>query len=551
MSTRGTWNQGVIRKNNPFFSPFRVTIETPFYGNNVDAVSTVREAYEMAASSPGTIITSLPVKDPERIGLDCDARVLLFNDGAVYGRCAAARRIFGQPGIEKDEYTTILREAVYKTRFRNLYQAEAVIGLAPDFMVKAHLCVPEDHENILYNWLLNFQPINEKYYQMYQSSHLLENEGDIFVFADPEWSDPRFPLGLSFFDPKANCAAILGMRYFGEYKKGTLTLAWNIANKNGYVSCHGGLKKYDLHEKGAYVIAFFGLSGSGKSTLTHAKHGGKYDISILHDDAFIISKANGSSIALEPTYFDKTADYPSDFPDNAYLLTVQNNGATLNEKGEIVLVPEDMRNGNGRAIKSRYWAPNRVDKMEEPIQTIVWLMQDPTLPPLLKINDPVTASTFGATLATKRTSAERLAEGVDPNALVIEPYANPFRTFPLKEDFVNFKSLFIERGVDCYIFNTGFFGSKKIPKEVTLGLLEGLVEKTLSFKPFGPFSAIEIAEVEGFIPQFDDLNYRNEFRKRLEDRVRFIESKKTVSGGYDALPEEAEEVLKHMIGKLV
>ena len=35
---------------------------------------------------------------------------------------------------------------------------------------------------------------------------------------------------------------------------------------------------------------------------------------------------------------------------------------------------------------------------------------------------------MGATLATKRSSAERLKEGVDPNALVVEPYANPFRT---------------------------------------------------------------------------------------------------------------------------
>lgn len=59
---------------------------------------------------------------------------------------------------------------------------------------------------------------------------------------------------------------------------------------------------------------FFGLSGSGKSTLTHAKHEGKYAVEVLHDDAFIISLENGSSIALEPAYFDKTQDYPSDHP---------------------------------------------------------------------------------------------------------------------------------------------------------------------------------------------------------------------------------------------
>ena len=421
----------------------------------------------------------MKVKDPERIGLVAS---VLVQRRHVLGR--RRRAVSSEPGIEVPEFSTILREAAYGTRYRRLYQAEALIGLDHDFMVRARLCVPERHENILYNWLLNFQPINYEYRQMYAQSRVMEKEGDILVFADPDWSDPRFPLGLSFFDPKANCAAILGMRYFGEYKKGTLTLAWNIANKNGYVSCHGGLKKYALKEKGAFVISFFGLSGSGKSTLTHAKHGGKYDITILHDDAFVISKANVTSIALEPTYFVKTSDYPSDFPDIEFLLTVQNNGATLNEKGEVVLVPEDMRNGNGRAIKSRYWAPNRVDKMNDPIQAVVWLMQDPTIPPLLKINDPVTASTFGATLATKRTSAERLAEGVDPNALVIEPYANPFRTFPLKDDFLNFKSLFADQGVACYVFNTGFFGSKKVPKELTLGLLD-IVEKERPSNPSG------------------------------------------------------------------
>ena len=57
---------------------------------------------------------------------------------------------------------------------------------------------------------------------------------------------------------------------------------------------------------------------------------------------------------------------------------------------------------------------------------------------------------MGATLATKRSSAERLAAGVDPNALVVEPYANPFRVYPLSMDYERFKEL-IADGVDCYI----------------------------------------------------------------------------------------------------
>ena len=40
-------------------------------------------------------------------------------------------------------------------------------------------------------------------------------------------------------------------------------------------------------------------------------HNDKYkEIKVLHDDAFIINTDTCSSIALEPTYFDKTSDYP-------------------------------------------------------------------------------------------------------------------------------------------------------------------------------------------------------------------------------------------------
>jgi phosphoenolpyruvate carboxykinase (ATP) len=81
------------------------------------------------------------------------------------------------------------------------------------------------------------------------------------------------------------------------------------------------------------------------------------------------------------------------------------------------VVSEDIRNGNGRAVKSRFWSPNRIDRIDEPLNAIFWLMKDPTIPPVLKITGHSLASAMGATLATKRTSAERLAPGVDPDAL--------------------------------------------------------------------------------------------------------------------------------------
>lgn len=235
-----------IKISNPIFSQVRTTIETLFYGNNVTRINSLKEAYKLAKNSPGTVITDMPVYNPEEIGLDEDTKILLFNDGAVTGRCAAARRIIGEVDVDTAKYAEIIRDAGYKTRYRKLYHAQAYIGLDRDFMVKAHLLVPEGHENILYNWLLNFQYINEKYINMYKNSTPLENEGDIYIFSDPDWEHKDFPMGLSIFDPEHNCACILGMKYFGEHKKGTLTLAWGIANRNGYASCHGGLKRYNL-----------------------------------------------------------------------------------------------------------------------------------------------------------------------------------------------------------------------------------------------------------------------------------------------------------------
>ncbi|MFA5523125.1 MAG: phosphoenolpyruvate carboxykinase, partial [Tissierellales bacterium] len=100
MSSVTRYNRDKIGKLNPIFSQVRTTIETAFYGNNVSKISSLREAYKLAKNSPGTIVTDMPVYKPEEIGLDEGSNILLFNDGAVTGRCAAARRILGQANID-------------------------------------------------------------------------------------------------------------------------------------------------------------------------------------------------------------------------------------------------------------------------------------------------------------------------------------------------------------------------------------------------------------------------------------------------------------------
>ena len=527
-------------------SAARATITAPFFGNNVEKIENVTEAYELAQESCGTIeLTGMPVYEPEKIGLPAGANQLLFNDGTVVGRCAAARKIVGEPNCDLKVLLPVIREAVYGTRDRLMYNCETVVGLDKDFMIKAHLLIPEGFENIMYSWMLNFQYFNEEYKKMYADSRDIP-EGDIYVFSDPDWSHPDFPYGLTFFDPEHNCAAILGMRYFGEHKKGTLTLAWGSAARNGYASCHGGMKRYNLDGGKSFQVAVFGLSGSGKSTVTHAKHDGKYDITVLHDDAFIINTKDKYTIALEPAYFDKTADYPIGCEDNKFILTQQNAGAIMKEDGLVYSVTEDIRNGNGRAVKSKLWSPNRVDRIDQPINAIFWLMKDPTIPPVVKLSGASLGAAMGATLATKRTSAERLAAGVDPNALVVEPYANPFRVYPLSMDYDRFKHL-IEDGVDCYILNTGEFMGNKVKKEHTLGIIEAIVEGSAKFHKWGNLDDIQIMDIEGFDASFDNKEYAEQFKARMQDRIAFVKSRETEKNGIDKLPADALEALERVV----
>ena len=542
MSTRRVWKQSEI-KTNPLFSKMRSTIETAFYGNNVTPVTSVAQAYQLAAEEPGVIVLDMPVYKPCEQGLPADAKVLVTNDGKTTGRYAKARRIIGDEGIDEVELANIARDAVYDSRDKEWIAAETIVGLDKKFTARAHLMIPKDHASTLYSWIMNFKFFDAAVKEFYDDS-LEIPEGDIYIYSDPDYIVPGHPGGLAIFDPAHNCAMILGMRYFGEHKKGTLTLAWSLANRLGYVACHGGMKRYNLDNGKSYTIGVFGLSGSGKSTLTHEKHDGRYDISILHDDAYIINTEDLSSIALEPTYFDKMQDYPVEHPANEFLLTLQNVGVTMDEEGRKVVLAEDVRNNNGRAIKSQFWTDNRVNYVDEPVNAIVWLMKDKTLPPILKIDDPVLASTMGATLATRRSTAEKLDAHVDPNALVIEPYANPFRTYPLALDYESYKKLFSECGVECYIMNTGFFLDNKVPKEVTLDLLERLVEGTLEFKPFYKYPNLEYVEVPGFEPPFQVREYHHQLHKAFEFRYDYVEN---LIGHKNELPQEVLDVLKTLM----
>lgn len=548
MSTRERFETTEINGRNRLFSTTKTIIETAFYGNNVQAVTDLKMAYELAKKSPKTIVTDQPIKHTSELGLPKDAVMLVDNHGRVVGRTAAARRILGRPGVDNAELEAVLREAVYQGEARQFYQAQVIVGLDEEFMLKAHLMVPQGYELNLLSYLLNFQILNAEYAKRYATSKPY-SEDDIYLYCDPEWHDPQYPDGLALFDPEHNVAAILGLRYFGELKKATLTLAWATAHRNGYTACHGGEKTFHFKDKQDKVFAFYGLSGSGKSTLTHAKHAGKFDdITILHDDAFIIDRKNGSSIALEPAYFDKTSDYLPGSKEMEYFTTVMNVGVTQDMQGKKTLVTDDLRNGNGRTIKSRYSAKNRVDREQAPLDSIFWIMKDDSLPPVVKLSDPVIAATFGLTLATKRSTAENVI-GESRDKLVIEPFANPFRVYPLTEDYHDFKELFEKQRANCYIINTDSYNGKNIDKDTTLGILEAIANENADWTGFGALPQMSYLSIPGYEVDLNDATYAKKLRQRLQDRLVWINNY-TKTHPKEELPVEITTKLEELITKL-
>lgn len=546
MSTRKKFEADTLRKKNEHLSALKAIVETAFYGNNVTKVNSVKEAYELALEQPHTIILDKEVAHAEELGLPKGAKMLVDNGSSIVGRTARARRIFGKDPEADPKLIKVVMDAIYDASKKAFLEGEAIVGLDEDFMVRAHLMLPENQVNNLYSWLINFQIFDEDYKKRYENSTEYD-ENDIYIFVDPSWEHEDYPDGLTYFDTNRNVAVILGLQYFGELKKGTLTLGWGTAARQGYAVAHGGLKKFIRDDNESYVSAFFGLSGSGKSTLTHAKHDHKYEIEVLHDDAFIIDQKDGSSIALEPSYFDKTNDYPAGHPEQDYFVTIQNVGVSLDKEGNRVLVTEDIRNGNGRTVKSRYSTPDRVDKVEEPIDSIYWIMKDDTMPPIMKVKDPTLASAMGCTLITKRSSAENVK---NVGEVVVEPYANPFRVYPLVDDYESYKALFKDMNVDCYIINTGTFLEQDIPPHITLGTIENNVEGKGGFLAFDNIDEFEYLPIEGYEVPFEDLDYRQKLKENMKVRVNAVKDTLAKAEAPNDLPDEIAESLQNIVDKI-
>jgi phosphoenolpyruvate carboxykinase (ATP) len=521
-------------------SPWRAIMETALFANSVRK-TTMAELYELALTQPEAIATSEPMYRPEQFGLPGDARVLVSNDGRVVGRTARARLLVRNfDKAQSDKYQAMLREAVYQYNRRPGLHLEGIVGLHPDFMVKAHLISPESDAKNMLDWGMNFLPFMAPWSETYKKSRPID-EPDIIAFADPEWSHPEFPHGCVIIDESTNCIAILGLRYFGERKKGTLTLAWTIGVRHNMVACHGGIKKIGAKRP----VAVFGLSGSGKSSITNSLDhegtlSGDEKVTVIHDDAFLIDLENDVSVALEPSLFDKTDAVTFDDSILKYFYSAQNIGVTLMPDGSRKMVNEDIRNNNGRCIKSRDMF-RHAEHCERP-NMVIWLQKDTSLPPISKVKGSSLAVAMGASLSTMRAKGVENVDAKELEKLVIEPFANPFRVHPLLEDCEQFRKLF-KMDCECYIMNTHAFGIHDelidIPKELSLNIVTELVRGNIEWREWRTFHGLFIPRNgnELFGPDHDKKfkprrteGYLNFLRDRMQDRITFLSNKRDLEG---------------------
>ncbi|GHN36403.1 hypothetical protein FD23_GL001744 [Lactobacillus delbrueckii subsp. delbrueckii DSM 20074 = JCM 1012] len=135
------------------------------------------------------------------------------------------------------------------------------------------------------------------------------------------------------------------------------------------------------------------------------------------------------------------------------------------------------------------------------------------------------------------------------NTLVIEPFADPFRAYPVGGDYGDFKELFTKRGAECYVLNTDAFCGKNIPKELTLEIIEKLVDDTDQWQAFGDFAGVSYMPLADDPVDLDSAEYKQNLRARMQDRLDWLnmyngEHPKT------PLPEEAKECLEKIVSEL-
>jgi len=494
---------------------------------NCRTIDDSQTLYDLSLAQENVTPLARPMLHPETFGLPAGTRQLSWNHRDPVGRTAAARRFWHETDAEgRKKLATIAREAVLRLQATGTIVTRAYAGLDPEFCVGLRLIANRNYPVASLSFLLNFQGfVASPQKRFYRQSRGLD-QPDVLMVYDPDWRHPEHDKGLVIIDRESKTVFVLGLPYFGEIKKGFLTLIWHTAiseriagtEMRRFLPIHGSIS--EINGKTVVIIA---LSGSGKSSLS------KEAASIAHDDAFVVSMVTGKVIVLEPTFFNKTDGDEMDDETTRRGLIFYNMGLVETSKG-IDAVPGDRLVANGRVIQER--PPHAVNGYGR-IDIVSLVMKDDTLPPVSLINDPALFVAYGASLMTKRSLAEALKSLEEQFALVIEPFAQPFRAWRLNTECRMFQ-LFLELFQPVtVILNTGDFLGRDIALPLSRDrILPALTGGSLNFSPWRivpnkMVSLVKKGELgrdydRHFVPKIGDPEYVKRFVDRMQLRINYL-----------------------------
>lgn len=521
MATIGLHEKSIERS-----SPLRLTALMALAKNN-EQILDPQTFYDQSLEMDNVIALHRSMKHPEEFGLKPGTKQIIWNHRNPVGRTALARKFWhAQDAEAKKNLATIAREAVLGLQKTGSISTRAYSGLDEEFCVGLQFIGNRNYPVAALSLLLNFQAfINEVHHEFYNNSRMLE-EPDILMVYDPDWIHPQYEGGLVIIDRDSKTIFVLGLPYFGEIKKGCLTLIWHMAISERisgtqirrFLPIHGSIS-----ETNGKTVVIIALSGSGKSSLS------KNAQSIAHDDAFVVSMVTGRVIILEPTFFNKTdGDRMGDETTERGLI-FYNMGIVDVEHGTDV-VPGDRLVANGRVIQER--PANAVNGYDR-VDIVSLVMKDDTLPPISLINNPALFVAFGASLMTKRTLAEALKSVEEQFKLVIEPFAQPFRAWRLNTECRMFQ-LFLELfKPTTVILNTGDFLGNDIDLILSRDvILPSLTKEQLEFTPWRIVPGKMVALVKKgtlehgydkkFAPKISDEEYVARFVSRMQSRIDYL-----------------------------
>lgn len=317
-----------------------------------------------------------------------------------------------------------------------------------------------------------------------------DNEPDQVQIMIPEWAEYAASKGLPkvsiLVDAVNGVTFALGSDYFGEVKKGHLRMAMYreklryLAGEGGGLGIHAGgkvIRAFDeargkLEDKGAL---FFGLSGTGKTTLS-VHHfwldPGKGETVIIRQDDFFVLTDGAEAFGTEDNAYIKTEGlepegqpllYAGATSPNAVLENVYIDPGTL-EPDFFTYDHPHVPGGkclNGRGIVIRHELDFTDDRIDlDRVDLIFFITRRETvIPPVMRLNTEQAAASFmlGESILTSAADPTKAGQSV------LEVGTNPFIVGSKGEEGNIFYDILRKNPhIQCFLFNTGGFGGRKV-----------------------------------------------------------------------------------------